>query len=101
MELQIQTKTIGFSVIDTVFRYFNVPMDKLYSNRGDKAKTQARMYVYYILHYEYNISINQISLLMKKNERNIYKRIASLRTQLTYYEEVKKEYKELLSKIKG
>lgn len=101
MDLQIQTKTIGFSVIDTVFRYFNVPMDKLYSNRGNKTEMQARMYIYYILHEEYKFSYNQISLLMKKDKRNIRRRITNLRTQLTYYEEVKKEYKELLSKIKG
>lgn len=59
----------------------------------------ARHMMWYVLHYEFGISSNQISKKFKRNIRTIKRGISRIKYMIEYYPEFRKQYQEISKKI--
>lgn len=75
-----------------VFSYFNVDGGMLYHSHGNNLIRDAKMYLYYILHCDYNFSIGQIAQLTKKTQRNIQICIAKIKYRISMYDDYSNDY---------
>lgn len=78
-----------------ICEYFNVEQHSLYGQRGQENVTNARFYLWYILHYDMNLSVNRIAKIYNKTPRNISYAIAKIKDGITYQPYYKNIYKEL------
>jgi chromosomal replication initiation ATPase DnaA len=79
-----------------ICRYFNVTQDLLVGKNCFGQASLARNYLWYILHYDYNLSINTISKEYDRTQRRI-KRVVS---KTKYLVTTQRLYKEHYEKIK-
>ena len=82
-----------------IFDYFNSSEDALYNKHGNNNANEAKMYLYYILHYEYNISISKIAKLSYKTERNIKQCVSNMKYRICNIKKYSETYKYLIDKI--
>lgn len=82
-----------------VCSYFNISIDDLLNRDTTNAISVARNFVYYILHIDLRLSINQISKILNRLPRNIKRRIAHIKYNVEHNKEYHKIYQELLPYI--
>ena len=87
------------NIKEIVFNYFNSNSDTLYKNQHSKASNDAKMYLYYILHYGYNISVPKIAKLARKTERNIKYSVSNMKYRIGNIEEFSCTYNILIDII--
>lgn len=83
-------------VEEKICKYFGVDSERLLEKNKYRQECLARCYLWYILHYEYNWSINDIAKCYERNARTVKRRIARTKYVVT----TQKLYKEHYEKIK-
>lgn len=84
--------------------YFGVDIESIYVKKGTEKMQNTREFSWFILHYEYLISINKLSVIFRKNASTITRGISKIKCGITnqkYYQSIYKELKEHLDKTIG
>lgn len=72
-----------------------VELSDILSKKKNLSINTTRGMLWYILHYDYNISISKLTLFFNRTPRNIKRQIAQYRFFINNYD----DYKELYSKL--
>ena len=85
--------------LNRVCSYFGVALGDLRKKDKTSNVAYARNFVYYVLHIDLRLSINQISKILDREQRNIKRMIANVRYNIEHNKEYRKTYRELTTYI--
>ena len=66
-------------IINVICEEFSITRQMMMGRNTSSNVSIARNFAYYILHCDYNVSINKIAKLFSRTPRNIFARIANIR----------------------
>lgn len=75
---QLQESEIT-AIAESIASQFGYRFDNLKEKGNSSHLTTARNFAYYILHYDYGVSLNQLCALFNRTNREVCYRIAKLR----------------------
>lgn len=89
-----------FSIIEEkICAYFNVNTQDLFEKYTTKNVNNARSYILYILHYDYNVSVNKLATRYKRTRRNIHRFISNIKFYIENIKDSQFEYEQIKKHI--
>ena len=79
--------------------YFNAPLLKVLDRDRHLNLRDARAYIWYILHYDYGLSVSTIAKYYGRKRRNIFYSLSSLDYIVTHQKKYAKIYNEIVDKL--
>lgn len=99
MILELRHQKVIDKISEEVCKYFDVSEQDIVNKDKKEKPSNARYFLWYILHYEMRLSVRMIADTYIRAERNVYKGISKIRCGLrtqSYYRTI---YNELLNRI--
>lgn len=87
-------------LIDKISGYFNLSAEDLTSKSRLRKVSTARNFAYYVLHVELGYSTGRIAKHFGRTRREVFRRIADIRTQLKFVKSMRETYDELVLIVK-
>lgn len=101
MELNEKQKQSVEEIISKVCDYFGVDKTEVKSRGGEYLTySSARHFCWYILHYDFGVSIRLISNMFHRSERQVKKAISKIKYGIMYQSYYRDRYNDITSKIK-
>lgn len=83
------------SIIKSLCEYLNVQYEDVMRKTNNHSISMQRNYIYYILHYDFKFSINQIGKCFKRSGREINYRISEMKYRIEYFKDYRAKYVDL------
>ena len=83
------------SIIKSLCEYLNVQYEDVMRKTNNHNISMQRNYIYYILHYDFKFSINQIGKCFKRSGREINYRISEMKYRIEYFKDYRAKYVDL------
>ena len=87
-------------LINKISGYFNLSVEDLTSKSRLRKVSTARNFAYYVLHVELGYSAGEIAKWFGRTRREVFRRIADVRTQLKFVKSMRETYDKLVFCVK-
>ena len=86
--------------IEQICTFFDLTSAELKSRNRLRAVSSARNFAYYVLHCELGYSAGEIAKWFGRTRREVFRRIADVRTQLKFVKSMRETYDKLVFCVK-